>query len=63
MAWEIIERKDDATLWRTTDAEGRDKYEVTRDRDGIAEEPLGVNPVETPDLAWENYNEDAEIWD
>ena len=41
MSAEIIKRLPGYTLWRRRDAEGRDQYTYSRDRDGVAVEPIG----------------------
>ena len=39
-----------STLWRGHDAEGRTRYAVTEDRDGLAVEPMDLL-AETPEIA------------
>lgn len=41
MAWEIIQRREGCTLWGKLDAEGREVWDITRDRNGVAVEPVG----------------------
>jgi hypothetical protein len=38
---EIIERKNNKSLWQWKDTEGRRVYAWTSDRDGVAVEPTG----------------------
>jgi len=56
MSWEIIERRINATLWQSKDAEGRRIYTATRDRDGIASEPSG-GAHRSKRSAWQDWRD------
>jgi len=61
---EIIDRRlirgIEATTWKTQDAEGRDVFATTADRDGVAVEPT-TGWLESPETARKIFAEDVAL--